>query len=342
MSSQMTYFKLFSDCIPVKGVGRSLIVDLRRSSFKLIPNALFEMLTDYADLPIEKLKEIYGEESSDYVDEYIGFLIKNELAFFCDEDEIGLFPGIELDFSEPSFITNAIIDVCENSFHDYKKIFLELHQLKCRQVQFRIYNKMNFIELKRILRFTLNKDLKGIHIILAYNPNIKLELLELLYYSFSVHRIDIHSTPLDLKKDLQKGVNPSVPIFYFTDKITDESHCGVVAPEYFEMNVRSFSESLNFNSCLHKKIAIDKNGEIKNCPSMNFSFGKAATHSLIEISEKPEFRKVWGVTKDQIDICKDCEFRHICIDCRAYTKSNSALGKPEKCNYDPYTMEWKN
>ena len=52
----------------------------------------------------------------------------------------------------------------------------------------------------------------------------------------------------------------------------------------------------------------------------------------------PEFKKVWSVNKDQIKICRDCEFRYMCSDCRAYTEDPKDIySKPLKCGYDPYT-----
>ena len=38
---------------------------------------------------------------------------------------------------------------------------------------------------------------------------------------------------------------------------------------------------------------------------------------------------------------KDCEFRYICTDCRAYVEDpEDILSKPLKCGYNPYTGEW--
>ncbi|MDR2057516.1 MAG: hypothetical protein LBP83_04405, partial [Dysgonamonadaceae bacterium] len=39
--------------------------------------------------------------------------------------------------------------------------------------------------------------------------------------------------------------------------------------------------------------------------------------------------------------CKDCEFRYICTDCRAYLQdSNDIYSQPAKCNYNPYIAKW--
>jgi SPASM domain peptide maturase of grasp-with-spasm system len=94
-------------------------------------------------------------------------------------------------------------------------------------------------------------------------------------------------------------------------------------------------------------MGIDINGNIKNCPLMPEKFGNIHQSSLEEILIKSDFKKYWNLTKDKIEICKDCEFRYICTDCRAFTqrthknKENLDISKPLKCGYDPYTCTWE-
>ena len=103
-------------------------------------------------------------------------------------------------------------------------------------------------------------------------------------------------------------------LLYFTKQKLSLTSCGVVSPAYFTSNIVAFSESLAHNSCLNRKISIDINGDIK---------------------------KLWDLSKDKIHVCKDCEFRYICTDCRAYVEDpDDILSKPLKCGYNPYTGEW--
>ena len=96
------------------------------------------------------------------------------------------------------------------------------------------------------------------------------------------------------------------------------------------------------NSCLNRKVSIDAAGEIKNCPSFGGSFGNAREVSLHGAVARRDFRELWSVHKDQIEVCKDCEFRYVCTDCRAYlSDETNRLSKPAKCRYDPYTAEWR-
>jgi SPASM domain peptide maturase of grasp-with-spasm system len=74
---------------------------------------------------------------------------------------------------------------------------------------------------------------------------------------------------------------------------------------------------------------------------MNDSFGNIKDTTLEEALNHSDFKKYWNINKDQITTCKDCEFRHICTDCRAYIEEpDDQYSKPLKCGYNPYTNEW--
>ena len=71
------------------------------------------------------------------------------------------------------------------------------------------------------------------------------------------------------------------------------------------------------------------------------SYGNIKDTSLIDVANSPEFQEVWHIKKDMIHVCKDCEFRHVCTDCRAYVEDpDDILSKPLKCGHNPYTGEW--
>jgi hypothetical protein len=49
------------------------------------------------------------------------------------------------------------------------------------------------------------------------------------------------------------------------------------------------------------------------------------------------------VFKDEIAICKDCEYRYMCVDSRLplYQNEDNLWVLEGECNYNPYTSEWK-
>ena len=64
--------------------------------------------------------------------------------------------------------------------------------------------------------------------------------------------------------------------------------------------------------------------------------------TLKEALEKSGFKDLWSIRKDDVEVCKDCEFRHVCLDCRAFRESPEHIySKPLKCGYSPYTCKWE-
>lgn len=136
--------------------------------------------------------------------------------------------------------------------------------------------------------------------------------------------------------------NKFLDIFYHSMKEISVHSCGVISPNLFSITNNTFFESKAFNSCLNQKISIDVTGNIKNCPSMSEHYGNIKETSLISVVEKAQFKKYWNLNKDKISICKDCEFRYICTDCRAYIENpDDIYSKPLKCGYSPYTNKWE-
>ena len=75
---------------------------------------------------------------------------------------------------------------------------------------------------------------------------------------------------------------------------------------------------------------------------MSVSYGHIKTSSLKNVLAQTDFSKYWKIKKDDVLVCKDCEFRYICTDCRAFINNpNNLISKPSKCKYDPYSAKWE-
>ena len=110
----------------------------------------------------------------------------------------------------------------------------------------------------------------------------------------------------------------------------------------FCINLSFYSESQAHNTCLNRKLCIDADGNIKNCPNMPQTYGNIKDTTLSQSIEKQGFKDCWYICKDKIDVCKDCEFRHICTDCRAFIKDpQNIYSQPAKCGYNPYICLWQ-
>lgn len=332
------YFKIFSCCIPVKGASRSIICDLQRNSFEFIPNDLYNIINLFPEMSIFSIKEKYNNKFDETIDEYIEFLLENEFGFFCSKDELGFFPELNLEWDYPAKITNAIIDINKSSNYSLLNVFQQLDTLNCKDIQVRIFDVLDYSKIEEIISYSDGLRIKSIELLICYNENItEKDLFALSKKNKRVKIIVIHSSIKDEIIVDQKR-NYLIPIQYRKQKIVSEKECGKVLVKDFSINNEMFTESLKFNSCLNRKISINTNGEIKNCPSLKKSFGNIENVNLKDVCKMDEFSKLWNINKDTIKVCKDCEFRYICSDCRAYIcDENDIYSKPMKCDYNPYT-----
>ena len=332
-------FILFADCIPAKGFNRSIICDTKNNNFYFIPNGLYDILDTYNGKTIEDIKNDFEHQYDEIIDDYFDFLIDNKLIFFNSNPD--LFPKINTEWNSPSLITNIIIDYDE-IIHDFYDLIPQFESLKCSYIQLRFYKNISLDYINRIVKI-LKKEksrIVSIDFILPFYENFNLEELNIILSENSrIHSIIIFNSPHDKSyKPLSQKMGY---VMLVKRNIVNEKHCGIINEEYFYSNIKLFSESQHHNTCLNKKISIDKDGNIKNCPSMAQSFGNIKDSTLEVAINHPDFKKYWNITKDQIEVCKDCEFRHICTDCRAYVEEpDNQYSKPLKCGYSPYTNEW--
>ena len=57
---------------------------------------------------------------------------------------------------------------------------------------------------------------------------------------------------------------------------------------------------------------------------------------------KGVFDEYWNLGKEEIDTCKQCEYRYGCHDCRvqALNETNCQTGKTAFCKYFPSSGTW--
>lgn len=333
----MKYFNLFACCQPVLGASRSIVCDLQRDVYFPIPNALYHLIVDNNDLEINKILDEYGKENTEVILEYFNYLAENELGFFSENKIEGLVPINFKNHEEPKQITNAIIDIIDD-FYWLDDVVNQLTKLNCEAVELRLFKKFSLNNIGLFLEKFNDTSIRSIEVLVPYSKGINMKKLMELRLGYSrLRKIILHSSRKNSFYD-----HFEFYVFFTKEIIDSKKCCGIVDPYYFISKTDFFVESKNFNSCLNRKISIDENGYIKNCPSLNSNYGNIKNTSLQEALNHPDFKHYWNITKDKIDVCKDCEFRYICTDCRAYTvDSDNVFSKPLKCGYNPYTNEWQ-
>lgn len=334
------YFNLHPHCIPVRGYKRSSICDLQREEIYYIPNEIADILMADNDLPLELLFEKHSDHK-DLLDEHIHYLIERGLG------SIILNPVTSLNLTIPvtestSYIDNAIVDIDDEHEVNFDIIFRALSQVGCRNLQLRFFRKSSIEELSAMMELLKPSLFKSIEIIVEYARSTRDNFFEFLTDKHpNIKSVFIHSSPATR---ILRAFDGAMGNILFTEQvIKSNACCGIIDPFTFAVNVKTFTEAQQFNTCLNRKVGIDTNGDIKNCPSSAIVYGNIYRDNLEQaLKNAPGFEAMWHLKKDDFKACRDCEHRYVCIDCRVFLADpNDKLSKPLKCSYDPYSAQWE-
>jgi len=327
MSNNNLY--LMPCCPLVKGYNASCIYDLQRNNIYRFPNkylSLFKVKDDNKMIGINESKDLNDSR-------FINDLKKSQL---CVNDKNKNFRAIDTrrDYSHNIF-GNCIIDRSEKSTFSLKKCAELLDNALCEAITIRYFYPISLEKLTKDLVAFNNSTVRSLEIHFKPKNDIQIEDLEKIKEQFGrVCKIFIHSQSVD--KLILNGEDFAVQ--FSISSIENNKQCGFTSE--FNMNAQTqfYIESKNHNNCLYRKIAFDQDGLIKNCPAMKESFGSIYDKNidLTKLLTNKNFTKFWNINKDKIDVCKDCEYRYACLDCRCFRMNEDIYSKPKKCKYNPY------
>lgn len=322
--------KIPSTIHKVYGYKNILLVDTERNSYCLFPKTL--------SYDIELLYEGVSQNSDYRIDKTLySFLMKNSMLISTYVDDQIIDNKNELKQINYSYcsIANVIIEWSEENYKMKSEISQSINSIGAKQVVILIYNSIQLSKLDNFISCFISSRIQNIDIYLnLYVPSTTSSFNELIEKYQRINNLTVFDNRNLIIKDTQQKFNIN------NNQLTFKL-CGVIEQDQWVTNIFAVNEAYFHNTCLYKKLTIDKNGNIKNCPSMHELFGNIHNNSLSDAVEKPGFKKYWNINKDKIHVCKDCEFRYICTDCRAYVEDTEDIySKPLKCGYNPYTGEW--
>ncbi len=111
----------------------------------------------------------------------------------------------------------------------------------------------------------------------------------------------------------------------------------------FLVNQENYERNRRWNSCWFGKAAVTGLGDVLPCVfARDQVAGNVKEQSLAEIILGERMLSFWGLTKDQVEGCRDCEYRYVCEDCRPWACgfASNLYAKSPRCTYNPYTGEW--
>lgn len=311
--------QLASNCFFIKGFKKHLLIDFQREEWFHVDFNLFKN----GSLDLAALEK-----------EEIDYLIENQILITVPTKLKKKFSPILTNFDVPSIIEFAIIDRNSESHYSIEKTLIWLDQLLLKFCQIRYFSMPSIGDIQHVLNLTSSSNLESLELLLPYHEQFIVFFDENLRLFPKINYLVFHSAPYD-KNEIANGDTRRL---FVRESILSSNNCGIVHPTYFSHTRKHVLKNMNFNSCLYKKLGIDINGKIKNCPSMEFAFGSVDDIESIKITDlETEF---WYIKKDDIHVCRDCEFRYICTDCRVRVV-DGIKSRPSTCLYNPYTNKWK-
>ncbi|MGB5977381.1 MAG: hypothetical protein WBG62_08215, partial [Cyclobacteriaceae bacterium] len=228
--SERPHFILFANCIPVKGASRSLICDVHRHDYDFIPNALYEMLTADRGKPVREVAASYGEENIETVLEYFDYLEEKEYGFYASEEELGLFPQMSLEWDSPSPVTNAILDMDEQSDELAAEAFIrQLDEVMCQALDIRLYYAPSPERLERLLNLLDRHTIESIRLYFRWHADYDQDFYKQIGLNLRVKQVVVSGcNDPEHYTQLVKGTGAA---FIFIEKEIDgHDHCGAVDP----------------------------------------------------------------------------------------------------------------
>lgn len=333
------YFQFWANCILVKGYQRGIVFDIFRRQQVVVSRLFCEMINEYGQRSIGDIKEDTAiEERRGYL-KMLDYFVKNDFGIYTDN--LTELPPLSMKYDSPYLATTVILKTNSNSCReDFLEIVKSIAQNLTLSLQINDEGFMDIATMQSIGELTMQSTIECIHIYTHFSKQYRPSDFAFMTKNLRFRQIVFAQAPVS--KQL-KSLNESQGDVYFKEEPVDFNDCGNVGKPYFILNQSFFIEGHSCNTCLNRKISIDKDGNIGNCPLMPHSFGNIKNTSIRDVASRPDFQRLWNITKDQVEVCKDCEYRYLCTDCRHFIKDkNNIYSQPAKCEYNPYIAKWRN
>lgn len=335
------YLLIFPDVFFTKGAKRTLVLDFKREELLYIPNLPCGLQEQFSTETIECIFSKWGEEWHEFIQQFIEFILRYGLGVLV-EDITG-FRKIEEIYCSPCLIEIACIDI-EKHTHRYDYIAAQLAKLNCQHLQFRYFLPVSLAEVDKTLQPFLQHEWLSIELIICQpNWNHVDEAISFLEKYPMLSMIVFNQEKNYYKKIETEFTSQSIGfILYSEQSFSSPRDCGVINRRtlYRLKTVHSYMFNKLYNSCLYKKLFISSEGDVMNCPCIPRYYGNIDQNDvlLIDIVSDEKFQSLGMINKDRISVCKLCEFRYLCNDCRAFLEN--LMDKPYKCHYNPESMQW--
>lgn len=319
------YFKLYQDCFLVKGKTRSLLYDLTKNCVYNVPLDYIMLLEDlYNGILVEdKLLE----------NEFILNLLENDIIFKTSIPNN--FPPINTNYTDSHIVESLIINwnnVISGKIS--RDILIKLHDFICKSnIEYLFVIVDNQLDvLYKLLDILKDSPVRCIEVCIS--SILEYEAKTIISKFNRIKRVYVANCNFDIIEQIYSDSY----IIYTSESINFDGVSPVITKNNLLPNRLNFIESQSSNLFYNKKLFFNENFILSLFPNSkdNFFFNDISNEEII--SRIKLGYELWKVRKDNITICKDCEYRYMCNDPRhEYKVDPSGLfifNYP--CSFDPY------
>jgi SPASM domain peptide maturase of grasp-with-spasm system len=315
----------------INGIAQNILFHSRLNRFKYISQLEYEVIKNFEFKKLSELEISFGVKNVEII---VNDLINHDYGFYLSENEYLMFPPLNEEYISPAQIENTIIDFGEYCSLDVFRILLnQFEKFQTRSLLLRFFNIPSENTIIQYIELLENSSFVDVELVVPYN-SIDFKNIE----EPRISRIVFFNCPDN--KLIHEIEYKSFSAVFLRETLSPDK-CGVIDESMFVIDYDHYCIAKKYNSCLFKKISIDSKGFIKNCPSMKINYGHVSEINIEQVVNLPEFQEWWVIKKDDINVCKECELRYFCHDCRAFTVGDENFGKPINCKYNPKTNIWE-
>lgn len=324
----------------IDGAGRSLIYDLQRRDYDILPLQLAEALKQNSEGSFERLFAELPTEDLDFYVPFISNLVEKDYLIPMEPEELEYFSPMSTEWHTPHKLVAAILEYGNNGPFSLDTAIQKLDDARCQAIELRILEGQSMDFYKEVLGMVDGKGFCHVDMLIPYMEGQDEDFLfdlKMLHPTFL--SITQYGAPVD--HVLRNKYDEVVGIFRKTAQYQELVSNSGVKPANFLINFDFFLEALNNNTYFNGKIIIDRYGNISNTHSNEKQFGNIQDADLLQLMNNEEFRQYWQASKDNTKICRDCEYRYMCYDSRIPVKTETGEWEHTSlCNYDPFTCSW--
>jgi SPASM domain peptide maturase of grasp-with-spasm system len=269
-------------------------------------------------------------------------LMKHQLLFSTGAGSYLNFirPSFFYKWKHPSMITNAVIEASNRNGllekTGFQKLLFFLERLMCKHISLKLMDAIEPEQFFTFVKAIHESTVHSVQFILPYKEQWNREEVGHFIMRYpKIKWVIFESSPFESNLENR--------IFFFNQSLKPSFQ---KKADQFMVNLFLFSESQLHHNYFNRKLFIGPAGEVKNAPECDVVVGNIQEldqpEQLISLIKMPAFQKYWYVTKDRTEVCRDCEFRYMCMDSRIpYQRENGYWYHHQECNYNPYTGTWK-